>query len=222
MSSSASLQVLPKHTTQTAAAIKTISRAFQLLVTACLCLGPGVAIGQVATADILGTVTDTSGAAIPGVVVRIENTETHQLKETKSTDNGSYTFTQLQPGTYNVTIAAPGFKSFSNPSLVLVAGDRARVDAPLQIGAATETVEVSAQPSALQTDSTNVGSTVEAKAIADLPLNGRKCVRSCSGRSWRQCGQPDLNDERYAPRRPSSIQFNIGKRPIRTREQPVA
>jgi len=173
MSSSASLQVLPKHTTQTAAAIKTISRAFQLLVTACLCLGPGVAIGQVATADILGTVTDTSGAAIPGVVVRIENTETHQLKETKSTDNGSYTFTQLQPGTYNVTIAAPGFKSFSNPSLVLVAGDRARVDAPLQIGAATETVEVSAQPSALQTDRTNVGSTVEAKAIADLPLNGR-------------------------------------------------
>jgi hypothetical protein len=128
---------------------------------------------QVATGDLLGAVKDSSGAAVPNAAVRIENTGTHLARETKSGDNGEYIFTQLQPGTYKLTIAQPGFKTFTNPSLVLVAGDRARIDARLLIGGANETVEVTTEPSALQTDSTNVGTNVEAKAIADLPLNGR-------------------------------------------------
>lgn len=141
---------------------------------AILCFGLSIgALAQVTTSDVLGTITDPTGAVLPNVSVRIENTGTHVVRETKSADNGAYVFTQLQPGSYALTITQTGFKSFSNPSLVLVAGDRARVDATLQIGGSSETVEVSTQPSALQTDSTNVGATVDSKAIADLPLNGR-------------------------------------------------
>jgi hypothetical protein len=136
-------------------------------------LSIGSALAQVATGDVLGSVTDSTGAAVPGVTIRIENTGTHVVRETKSGESGEYIFTQLQPGTYSLTMTQNGFKTFNNPELILAAGDRARVDAPLMIGGSNETVEVSTQPSALQTDSTNVGSTVEAKAISDLPLNGR-------------------------------------------------
>jgi hypothetical protein len=128
---------------------------------------------QVFTSDVLGTVTDSTGAAIPGIAVHIQNTGTHVVTETKTGETGSYTFTHLQPGTYNLTVAQTGFKTFTNPSLNLVAGDRARVDATLVAGGSNETVEVTAQPSALQTDSTNVGSDIDSKAVADLPLNGR-------------------------------------------------
>ncbi|NUQ28752.1 MAG: TonB-dependent receptor [Acidobacteriaceae bacterium] len=151
----------------------TAPRHFLLLVLALLLAATAGGHAQTSTADVLGTVTDVSGAFIPGAIVRLQNLETHQTRETRSSENGTYAFTQLQPGTYSLTVTATGFKGFANPGLLLVAGDRARVDAPLQIGATSETVEVTAQPSALQTDSTNVGSTVEAKAIADLPLNGR-------------------------------------------------
>jgi hypothetical protein len=138
-----------------------------------LALSTGTARSQVASSDILGTVTDSTGAAVPGASVHIENLETHLTRDVVSGDNGGYTFTQLQPGTYAVTVKGNGFKTFNNPSLQLVAGDRARIDAALAVGGSDQTIEVTTQPSALQTDSTNVGSTIDAKAVGDLPLNGR-------------------------------------------------
>lgn len=134
---------------------------------------PGLAGAQVATADVLGSIMDSTGASVPGATVKLENLGTHAVRQTVSAGDGAYTFTTLQPGTYRLTVTLSGFKSFINPGLVLVAGDRARVDANLQIGATSETVEVTSQPSALQTDSTNVGSSIDSKAIADIPLNGR-------------------------------------------------
>lgn len=131
------------------------------------------AMAQVSTGDILGSVTDSTGAAIPNVAIKIENTGTHVVRETTAGGNGAYTFTQLQPGTYSLSVTQSGFKTYTNSGLLLVAGDRARVDIALSVGGTNETVEVTTQPSALQTDSTNVGSTVEARAISDLPLNGR-------------------------------------------------
>lgn len=148
------------------------NKSFLLLVLF-LVASAGLLSAQISTGDILGTIKDSTGAAIPGAAIRLENTGTHVTKETTSDEVGSYTFTQLQPGIYSLTVVAQGFKTFSNPSLALVAGDRARVDASLAIGGSNETVEVSAQPSALQTDSTNVGSTIDSKAISDIPLNGR-------------------------------------------------
>ena len=131
------------------------------------------ALAQVATGDVLGNITDSTGAAIPNAAVRIENIGTHQVRREVSGSSGAYTFSQLQPGTYTLSVTAAGFRTFLNPGLVLVAGDRARIDALLSVGGSAETVEVTSQPSALQTDSTNVGSSIETKAIADIPLNGR-------------------------------------------------
>jgi hypothetical protein len=139
-----------------------------------LLLACGVkASAQIATGDILGSVTDPSGAAIPGASVRIENTGTRVIRGTKSNEAGAYTFTQVDPGTYHLTITMTGFKSFSTSTLALVASDRARVDASLTVGSSGETIEVTSQVSALQTDSTNVGANIDSRAISDLPLNGR-------------------------------------------------
>ena len=131
------------------------------------------ASGQVDTATVVGTVADMTGGVIPGAVVKIQNTGTQASRNANAGTDGAYTFSELQPGTYTISITATGFKAFVESDIKLAAGDRTRVDAKLQLGATTETVEVTGQASALQTDSTSVGSSLEGKSIQDLPLNGR-------------------------------------------------
>ena len=131
---------------------------------------------QVATGDILGTISDTSGALVPGAGVRLENSGTHEVRATTTKAAGEYIFSALQPGTYVVTVTSPSFKTFTATNVVVLASDRVRIDAGLQAGAADERVEVTTTPSALQTDSTTVGSTITEKTLLDAPLNGRNYI----------------------------------------------
>ena len=131
---------------------------------------------QVATGDILGTISDTSGAVIVNATVRLENSGTHEVRTAVTKGNGEYVFSALQPGTYVVTVASEMFKTFSAKDIVVLASDRVRIDARLQAGAQDEQVEVTATPSALQTDSTTVGSTITEKTLLDAPLNGRNYI----------------------------------------------
>ena len=146
--------------------------AFVVLVCA------GIAFGQAETADMVGTVTDASGAVVPGATVTATNTGTNISKATTTTGDGDYTFSLLQVGTYSIRVEAKGFKSFTAPSVPLSAGDRARVDAKLEVGDVSQTVEVSASVApALQTDSSNIASLVTSQAVQDVPLNGRNFVK---------------------------------------------
>lgn len=135
------------------------------------------ATAQQTTGDVLGTVTDASGAVVPGATVVIENLGTHEKRTSQTSSSGEYVVNLLKPGTYGISISASGFKTFTVPSLKLQAGDRTRVDAPLAIGRAAETVTVEAQPSALQTDSSVISSTINDTATQDLPLNGRNYIQ---------------------------------------------
>ena len=128
---------------------------------------------QVATGDILGTVLDSSGAAIPGAALHLENTGTHEARNTKSSGSGEYIFSSLQPGTYVVTVVSATFKTYSASNIVVLASDRVRIDAKLEVGGADEKVEVTATPSSLQTDNVTVGTTITDKTLVDAPLNGR-------------------------------------------------
>ena len=136
-------------------------------------LTPPPAECQVATADVTGMVTDNTGAVMPNAMVKIENQGTNETRATVSGLDGAYAVTLLQPGSYVVTITAPRFKSFVAAGMVLVAGDRVRLDAALQVGPTSESVDVTTQPSSLQMDTINVGSSVDGQALQDLPLNGR-------------------------------------------------
>ena len=128
---------------------------------------------QVATGDILGTVFDATGAFVPGATIRIENTGTHEVRMGVSKASGEYVFSTLQPGTYVVTVTSPSFKTYTASNVVLLASDRVRIDAKLQVGAIDEKVEVTETPTSLQTDNVTVGSTITEKTLLDAPLNGR-------------------------------------------------
>lgn len=131
---------------------------------------------QITTGDILGTVTDQTGAVIPGAKVTLRNLGTGVKATTQSNQTGDYLFTLLIPGQYSVFIEAAGFKKVQFASVSLAAGDRLREDGKMQPGAVDETVEVSAAPPLLQTDSAAVTSVVTEKSVQDLPLNGRNFI----------------------------------------------
>ncbi len=119
--------------------------------------------------SVRGTVTDSTGAVLPGVTVTVTNIET-KIAQTAVTDGeGRYQLLYLNPGTYSVTAELSGFKKFALEQRVGVA-DALRVDAVLQTGGIEETVQVKAESTLLNTSSGISGTTVDAKQIAELPL----------------------------------------------------
>ena len=144
----------------------------------CLLVVPSTAcFGQLTTADILGTVTDPTGAAIPNATVTLTNLGTNDQRTVQSNGSGDYTFTLLPVGHYSISVKAGGFQAAITKDLAVEAGDRARADVQLKVGSETAVVEVTATTPLLQADSATVSSTVTAKAVQDLPLNGRNFVQ---------------------------------------------
>lgn len=139
-----------------------------------LALAAGMPLfAQNTTADVTGTVTDSTGAVIPGATVELTNTETQEKRVITSGAGGEYTFTLLKPSRYSLSVTAPGFKLFKTSVFGLSAGDRSRQDSRLEIGGTGEVVTVDAAPPQLHTDSSALITTVTEKATQELPLNGR-------------------------------------------------
>ncbi len=134
---------------------------------------PGRLQAQQMTADVLGTVTDANGAAIVNAKVSATNLGTNDVRSTTTDDRGDYIFNLLPIGHYSLKVEAPNFKNYQIKSLQVSVGDRFRLDARLEVGAVSESVVVTSQEAALQTDTATVGSTVDETSVQDLPLNGR-------------------------------------------------
>jgi hypothetical protein len=139
-----------------------------------LCFAPQA---QQTTGDIVGTVTDQSGAIIQGAKVTAVDIATQEKRTATSTSSGDYVLNLLKPGTYEVTFTFAGFKSMTVNAVQLATGDRVRVNAQLEVGNSTSTVTVTAEASALQTDTSNLASNISESAVQDLPLNGRNFVQ---------------------------------------------
>jgi hypothetical protein len=120
-----------------------------------------------------GTVTDSSGAVIPDVPLTLTNIDTG-AKVTLQTDrSGSYHFSGVAPGQYRIDAERAGFAHFTRePIVVLVNGD-VHIDITLQVGAATQTVRVTAETPLLQAESSSLGQVIETRTVNELPLNGR-------------------------------------------------
>ena len=127
---------------------------------------------------ITGTVTDSTGAPMPNVVVNITNTATNTSVRVTTTGTGEYNVASLQPGSYRVEIVAPGFKRYVQAGIEAAAGTSVRLDAKLEIGQVTESVEVRAQSVQLQTENAKVTSAVENKLVDELPLVVGGAMRS--------------------------------------------
>jgi hypothetical protein len=126
---------------------------------------------QVLYGSVVGSVSDPQGAVLPGVSVTITNTGTGLKLETTTDDTGNYTFRNLLPGNYEVTFSLKGFKALQQSGLVVTAGNPKRADATLQIGAAQDTVTVTADAATLKTEKTDLNTEINSKQVLSLPLN---------------------------------------------------
>lgn len=124
------------------------------------------------TARIEGTVTDNSGAALPGATVTATNVETNVSRSVVSDRNGAYLITPLQVGEYDVRFELSGFRSATVP-VELTVSEVARVDIQLELGAITDTVTVVAAAPVVEKTTSFIGTVIDEELVENLPLNGR-------------------------------------------------
>ncbi|MGA2608671.1 MAG: TonB-dependent receptor [Terriglobia bacterium] len=128
---------------------------------------------QADTGSIQGTIRDQSGAVFPGAKVILTNEGTNLTITVTAGGDGSYIFSPIKIGIYAVSGEAPGFAKAVQSHITLNLQQQLVVDLTLKPGAVTQTIEVTAAPPALQTQNASVGQVVNARAVNNLPLNGR-------------------------------------------------
>lgn len=134
-------------------------------------------LAQVGTQGvILGTVTDPSGAVVPGAEVTVRNLNTGLTTSDKTNSAGEFDVPALPVGPYSVEASMGGFKTWKLDRVDLTVGARERVTITLQVGNTSQQVSVSAAPALLQTETAQTGTIVQEKNVVDLPLNGRNVV----------------------------------------------
>jgi len=139
-----------------------------------------VGFGQVNNATLSGTISDPSAALIPGVEVSAKHVDTGTVSTVVTNETGTYRFGSLQPGTYEVTALLPGFRPRTF-RLTLETGQQLQQNFTLQVGGATQTVEVSVAADQLLTAvSSSVGNVLPEKQVLDLPLVGRNVMNFAS------------------------------------------
>ncbi len=144
-----------------------------------LVLFSSAAWGQ-ATTSLRGTVTDPSGAAIPNATVHLVNVDTTVERTTATDRQGSYVFAQVQPGNYVLRVDAAGFSTYEQKGFQLLVNLPATIDVKMKVGAASTTVEVTAQAPLLNTTDASQGNTMAGSQIADMPLYGRNVTQLLS------------------------------------------
>ncbi|MCU1274420.1 MAG: Cna domain protein, partial [Bryobacterales bacterium] len=128
---------------------------------------------QAVFGSIIGTVTDNTGAVVPGAKITITDVNRGTVLSTTTNDSGNYTQTQLQPGTYTVSVEKPGFRTFTQENVSVTVGLTARADSRLEVGATTQEVTVTEAPPGLESDRAEVNSTLGSHQIIDLPVFNR-------------------------------------------------
>lgn len=143
-----------------------------------LCLATVPLRAQLATAELSGQVTDSTGAAVPGARVAATNADTGVVvREITSDEGGLYVLTFLPPGNYQVIAEAKGFRKTIQSNVTLQVNQRVKVDLAMQVGEVSETIEVSAAPPLLESQSSSVGNVINEQFVSELPLNGRNFVQ---------------------------------------------
>ncbi len=151
----------------------TAQRPWRLAVwlLAALGLSAGIPIAaQSGRGTLSGTVADSTGAIIPRAPLKLTETSTGSRYDAVSSGQGLFTFPELQPGVYTLTVSFAGFESFTQNGITVTVGSTSTVNPVLKVGTATQSVTVNGDASHLQTQSSDVGTTVPTELIEDLPL----------------------------------------------------
>ena len=128
---------------------------------------------SVTTATLSGSVADSTGAIVPQATVTISSAQNGITRSITSNSRGGYSFTQLPPSTYTLTVVANGFRTYKQTGVLLDAAQSATQNVALAVGAVSEQVTVEAQASQINTDNANIATSINAKQVVELPLNLR-------------------------------------------------
>jgi hypothetical protein len=152
-----------------------MSRSFRLLCCFAFLLSSLFAFAQ-SSGSIVGTVSDPSGAVVPGATVTATDIGTGVSRSTTTNPQGAFSMSALPPSQYKITVEAPAFRTFSQTGLTLQANQSLTVNAQLVVGQTTETVEVTGQQLQVDTSTSTVRNVVAQTQIQELPLNGRNAA----------------------------------------------
>ena len=126
--------------------------------------------------SMVGTVTDASGAVISEATVTLINLGTSERRAATTDGSGNYQFVNLVPGRYRIEITKSGFRRLTRDEIVVEVQSTVRIDAPLTVGDVGEVIEVQAETPMLQTETSSLGQVVQARAVEQMPLNGRNVL----------------------------------------------
>jgi len=132
------------------------------------------ALAQRDLGTITGTVTDPSGAAVPGAAITITNVATGESYKLETTSVGDYTRPALPPGTYTVAAEATGFRRVSQENVQVTAGSRVGIPLTLEVGNLAESVIVNAEAPLVQSESVQLGAGLNSNMVTDLPLGAQR------------------------------------------------
>src|ERR1051326_7671052 len=147
-----------------------------LVFVCAITLVASAALAQTFTGNITGTVTDPAGAVVPGAVLTVTNLETSESRRLTSGETGIFNFTALPPGRYRFEVERPGFKRFVQEPVELRVQQSVTLSPALEVGQATQTVEVTGQVPLIDSATSSLSQIVENRQVTELPLNGRNTL----------------------------------------------
>ena len=153
-------------------------KCFRLIVSVLILSLTPTLFGQAVNGTLLGTVTDATGATVSAAKVTATEVATGLIHESATNESGNYTFPDMTPGVYSVTVETKGFKKETHENIDLPTNTSARVDFSLAPGSISETVEVTTAPAMLQTDRADISTNIEQHQIANLPLSSGNSFQS--------------------------------------------
>src|SRR4051812_7268876 len=144
-----------------------------LLLSIMLLISAPMLVGQTATGEINGTLTDPSGAVISGATLKLTNQSTQIQTQSTSNATGFFIFVGVRPGTYSLRVEKQGFRSVDVSQLQLGVNQALTQNLQIPVGAVSESVQVTGEAPLVDNSTTELGTVIETKVVNDLPLNGR-------------------------------------------------
>src|SRR5437773_2324292 len=151
-----------------------------IIAASLLALASGV-FGQSDRGTITGTVSDAAGAVVANAPIQGKNVDTGVAYSAATSSTGNYTLVQLPAGTYELSVAVPGFKKYTRSGLTVQVAQTIRIDVSLEVGSAAESVTVTAEASLLKTESGELSHNVNVRQLDELPILGTGAAAGTSG-----------------------------------------